>query len=373
MRYEVVIFGGGATGTAAFRDLSMRGFSVALIEKRTIASGTTSSSHQNLLGGMRYVLKDPVVAQECAEENEIISDIASEVVGDRLNYFVGGTSEYALSALQAAKKLHIQAKEVDIDEVFKEIPELNRDLNVAVETADKNINAQRFCWLNCYSAKQNGGSLFENQELRSIHEIEQEFVISASLGKLKTNYIINATGPWVNTVASNVDATIPLTYSQGTIIVQKALCSRGIQHLREPSDADAYIVHNGYGWLGTTSTTIQRPEDAHPEPWADTYLKNEIARILPNVKRRPTLRMFTGVRALADRDHGTVELGRHDADGRLKSRDFRVIEDPSNMFHIIGGKLTTARLMAEKIADAVCQKAPCNARCRTSKESINAD
>jgi len=50
-----------------------------------------------------------------------------------------------------------------------------------------------------------------------------------------------------------------------------------------------------------------------------------------------------------------------------------VIEDPSNMFHIIGGKLTTARLMAEKIADAVCQKAPCNARCRTSKESINAD
>ena len=119
MRYEVVIFGGGATGTATFRDLSMRGFSVALIEKRTIASGTTSSSHQNLLGGMRYVLKDPVVAQECAEENEIISDIAPEVVGDVPNYFVGVTSEYALSALQAAKKLHIQAREVDIDEVFK--------------------------------------------------------------------------------------------------------------------------------------------------------------------------------------------------------------------------------------------------------------
>jgi glycerol-3-phosphate dehydrogenase len=83
--------------------------------------------------------------------------------------------------------------------------------------------------------------------------------------------------------------------------------------------------------------------------------------------------MFTGVRALADGEHGTVELGRHDPDGRLKSRDFKVIEDPSNVFHIIGGKLTTARLMAEKIADAVCQKAHCNVRCRTSKESLNAD
>ena len=373
MRYDVVIFGGGATGTSTFRDLSMRGFSVALIEKRTIAGGTTSSSHQNLLGGMRYVLKDPIVAQECAKENEIVSNIASEVVGDILNYFVGVTSEYALSALQEAKKLHIRAREVDIDEVFQEIPELNRDLNVAVETADKNINAQRFCWLNCYSAKQNGGSLFENQELRSIREIEEEFVISTSLGTLTTDYLINATGPWVNTVASKVNASIPLTYSQGTIIVQNALCSRGIQHLREPSDADAYIVHNGYGWLGTTSTTIQRPEDAYPEPWANTYLTNELARILPNVKRRPTLRTFTGVRALAEADDGTVEGGRQAADGRLKSRDFKVLEDPSNVFHIIGRKLTTARLMAEKIADAVCQKAQCNARCRTSKEPLNAD
>jgi glycerol-3-phosphate dehydrogenase len=371
MRFEVVIFGGGATGTATFRDLAMRGFSVALIEKKTIASGTTSSSHQNLLGGMRYVLKDPVVALECAKENVIISRIAPAVVGDVQNYFVGFTSDYTLSALRAAKKLNIHAKEADIDEVLKEIPELNRNLDVAVETADKNINAQRFCWLNCYSAKQNGGSLFENSELRSVRETQDdEFAISTSSGKFKTNYIINATGPWVNAVASKIDTIIPLTYSQGTIIIQKALCSRGIQYLREPSDADAYIVHDGYGWLGTTSTTIQRPEDAHPEPWADTYLKNEFARILPNVKHQPTLHTFTGVRALADA--GLVD-GEHLSDGRLKSRDFKVIEDPNSMFHIIGGKLTTARLMAEKIADDVCQKAQCNVRCRTSKESLDAD
>jgi glycerol-3-phosphate dehydrogenase len=373
MRFEVVIFGGGATGTATFRDLALRGFSVALIEKRTIASGTTSSSHQNLLGGMRYVLKDPVVALECAKENVIISRIAPAVVGDVQNYFVGFASNYALSALRAAKKLNIHAKEAEINEVLKEIPELNRNLDVAVETADKNINAQRFCWLNCQSAKQNGGSLFENSELRSIRKTQDdEFTISTSSGKFKTNYIINATGPWINAVASKIDTTIPLTYSQGTIIIQKALCSRGIQYLREPSDADAYIVHDGYGWLGTTSTTIQRPEDANPEPWADTYLKNEFARILPNVKHRPTLHTFTGVRALADAQRVHVD-GEHLSDGRMKSRDFKVIEDPNGMFHIVGGKLTTARLMAEKIADDVCQKARCNVRCRTSKEPLDAD
>ena len=98
MRYEVVIFGGGATGTATFRDLALRGFSVALLERRTIASGTTSASHQNLLGGLRYVLSDPIVAQECAEENAIISAIAPEVVGELRNYFVGFNIEYASRA-----------------------------------------------------------------------------------------------------------------------------------------------------------------------------------------------------------------------------------------------------------------------------------
>ena len=97
MRYEVVIFGGGATGTATFRDLAMRGFEAALVERRPIASGTTSASHQNLLGGLRYVINDPIVAQECAEENAIISAIAPEVIGKLRNYFVGFGTEYSVA------------------------------------------------------------------------------------------------------------------------------------------------------------------------------------------------------------------------------------------------------------------------------------
>jgi len=371
VRYDVVIFGGGATGTATFRDLAMRDFSVALLEQRTIASGTTSASHQNLLGGMRYVLSDPIVAQECAEENATISAIAPEVVGELRNYFVGFSTEYAWRALQAAKKLHVKATELDLRDAFREIPSLNTDLAVAVETTDRNINAQRFCWLNCSSAELCGGSLFQGVQVRSITQLDDRFRIETNHGDLRTKYIINATGPWINTVAAKLDTSIPVTFSQGTIIVQKALSLRGIQHLREPSDADAYIVHDGYGWLGTTSTTIKSPEAASPQPWADAYLKKEFAQILPGVKDQPTLSTFAGVRALADDNHPeSAKNSSHFENGRRKSRDFRVIEAPKNAFHVIGGKLTTARLMAEKIADVICDKEARSARCQTAKEPL---
>jgi len=371
MSSEVVIFGGGATGTATFRDLAMRGFSVALIEKRTIASGTTSASHQNLVGGLRYVIKDPVVAQECAEENRIISVIAPDVVGDLQNYFVGFSSEYTESALHAAKRLNIQANEVDINDVLSEIPSLNRDLDLAVETTDKNINAQRFCWLNCLSAKRNGGELFEGTEVHRITKTAEGFTIVTNHRVLQTKYIINATGPWINDLASKLNTTIPVTYSQGTIIVQKALSPRGIQHLRYPSDADAYIVHDGHGWLGTTSTTINTPDEAKPEPWADTYLKDEFSHILPRVKQQHTLRTFTGIRVLpiTRRRRGEASF----ENGRQKSRDFKVVEEPDSVFHIIGGKLTTARLMAEKISDSICSKALRSTRCRTAREPLTPD
>jgi glycerol-3-phosphate dehydrogenase len=372
VRYEVVIFGGGATGTATFRDLAMRGFEAALVERRTIASGTTSASHQNLLGGLRYVINDPIVAQECAEENAIISAIAPEVIGKLRNYFVGFGTEYAWRALRAAKQLHVEATELDLRNVFAEIPSLNTDLAVAVETNDRNINAQRFCWLNCSSAELCGGSLFQGTEVRAITELDGIFHIKTDHGDLRTEYIINATGPWINTVAAKLDTSIPVTFSQGTIIVQQALSPRGIQHLREPSDADAYIVHDGYGWLGTTSTTISNPEEASPEPWAGAYLKKEIAHILPGVENQRTLSTFVGIRALADGNYPESATNNiHFQNGRRKSRDFQVIEGPKNAFHVIGGKLTTARLMAEKIADVLCDKAARSARCQTANEPLS--
>ena len=53
--YDVVIIGGGMAGAGVARDLALRGVSVALVERRDCASGTTSRSSKLVHGGLRYL------------------------------------------------------------------------------------------------------------------------------------------------------------------------------------------------------------------------------------------------------------------------------------------------------------------------------
>ena len=118
-------------------------------------------------------------------------------------------------------------------------------------------------------------------------------------------------------------------------------------------------MHNGFAWLGTTSTTINTPDEANPEPWADKYLKEKFSIILPEVINQKTIQAFVGIRPLYRFSSIT--------NGREQSRSFEIIEKPAMVFHIIGGKLTIARLMAEKVADRICEEMGINTKCTTAK------
>lgn len=364
LKYDVVVIGGGATGASIFRDLAMRGLSVCLLESKVISSGATSHSHQNLLSGMRYVIKDPFVAKECMRENKIISRIAPHIVSPIKNYFVGFKNNYTEKALNTAKKIGINFKPISIKSAFQEIPLLNRSIDIVIETEDKNINATKFCELNCISAVKKGGVLLEHTRVRNIEMKDNgEYIIflngkSLNHKEILTDYIVNAAGAWVNEIADKLGVVLPLLYSQGTIIIQKSLSPRGLQYLHEPGDADAYITHNGFAWIGTTSTTIESPNKAKPESWADDYLKNKFSIIIPEIINQNTIGAFVGVRSLLK----SIDT----LDGREQSRSFRIIEEPCRVFHMIGGKLTIARLMAEKVSDQICQRKGIKSKCNTA-------
>lgn len=55
--YDLLIIGGGATGTGCALDAARRGLRVALIERGDFASGTSSKSTKLLHGGVRYLEK----------------------------------------------------------------------------------------------------------------------------------------------------------------------------------------------------------------------------------------------------------------------------------------------------------------------------
>ncbi|NIO11521.1 MAG: FAD-dependent oxidoreductase, partial [Deltaproteobacteria bacterium] len=67
---QVLIIGGGATGTGLARDLALRDVQCILVEKGEINTGTSGANHGLLHGGARYVSSDPESASQCWEEAE---------------------------------------------------------------------------------------------------------------------------------------------------------------------------------------------------------------------------------------------------------------------------------------------------------------
>src|SRR4051812_50040022 len=88
MQADVLVIGGGATGTAVAWDAALRGFSVVLAERGDLAEGTSGRFHGLLHSGGRYVVKDPVAAEECVVENAILRRVIPDCIEDTGGLFV---------------------------------------------------------------------------------------------------------------------------------------------------------------------------------------------------------------------------------------------------------------------------------------------
>src|SRR5881409_3938619 len=85
---EILVIGGGSTGLGVVRDAARRGFRAVLVDKGDLAHGTTGRFHGLLHSGGRYVVKDPVSAQECITENRVLRRIAADCIEDTGGLFV---------------------------------------------------------------------------------------------------------------------------------------------------------------------------------------------------------------------------------------------------------------------------------------------
>src|SRR5581483_8377346 len=72
-RFDLLVIGGGITGTGAALDAASRGLRVALIEARDLASGTSSRSSKLIHGGLRYLeQRDFALVREALRERALL-------------------------------------------------------------------------------------------------------------------------------------------------------------------------------------------------------------------------------------------------------------------------------------------------------------
>ena len=140
---QVLIIGGGVTGTGIARDLTMRGLDVTLIEKQDLNAGASGGNHGLLHSGARYICSDPEAAIECNAEIDIIKRNAGHCVEETGGFFVavkGDDERYIADFPGMCERSGIPYTAVDVRDALAMEPVLSPETIAVYGVNDASIN-----------------------------------------------------------------------------------------------------------------------------------------------------------------------------------------------------------------------------------------
>ncbi|KAF7820173.1 glycerol-3-phosphate dehydrogenase SDP6, mitochondrial [Senna tora] len=387
---DILVVGGGATGTGVALDAVTRGLRVGLVEREDFSSGTSSRSTKLIHGGVRYLEKAvfnldygqlKLVFHALEERKQVIDNAPHlchalpcmtpcfdwfEVV-----YYWAGLKMYDLVA--GARLLHL-SRYYSAKESVALFPTLAREgkgrsLRGTVVYYDGQMNDSRLnVGLACTAALAGAAVLNHAEVVSLLKDDVGERIIGARIrdnlsGKEFDTYakvVVNATGPFCDSVRklADNDARTIICPSSGVHIVLPDYYSPEGMGLIVPKTKDGRVVFM-LPWLGRTvagTTDSNTSITLLPEPHEDEiqFILDAISDYLNvKVRRADVLSAWSGIRPLAtDPSAKNTES---------ISRDHVVCEDYPGLVTITGGKWTTYRSMAEDAVNAAIKSGKLNA------------
>lgn len=378
--WDVVVIGGGATGLGIAVDAATRGLSVALLEQRDFASGTSSRSTKLVHGGVRYLRQGNIgLVREALRERDRLRRNATHIVTDlpcvvpsysrwdSLQYGIG----LKLYDLLAGRQSIGRSSHLSLSRTIEALPEVRRDgLRGGTKYYDCQFDDARLAVALAQTAAAHGATIVNYAPVTGLltdssgtaigvkardRETEQLMDITAKV-------IINAGGPFADAVRSlGRPTTQPtLTLSRGSHIVLDRSFLSGTCALLVPRTADDRVMFM-IPWqdvllVGTTDVPVDRvDDDPAPQRQEITYLLETANRYLSRPASIGDIRSaFAGLRPLVRRDatSSTAVLSREHA---------IFVDETTKLITIAGGKWTTYRLMAQDVVDCAIEQGPLSA------------
>ncbi len=369
---DLLVIGGGATGGGLAWDAALRGLRVILAEMGDLATGTSGRYHGLLHSGGRYAVRDPESAQECIDENRIVRKIAPQAIEDTSGYFVlcpGDDEGYVDQFVQGCKNVGIPADEIPLARARAKERVLNPALKLVLEVPDGTCDSWDLLHALQAGATQAGAQFLTYHRVEALH-VRDGSIVGARLVDVRggdvtevtCRAVVNAAGPWAKDVAALAGCNFNMRLSRGAMLAFNIRwVNTVINRLRKPGDGDILVPVGTVSVTGTTSVKTDDPGDSRVEAWEVQRILSETEPMTPGISRARILRAWGGVRPLYDGSSG---------DGRDVKRTFTLLDHAEDgaagFYSIVGGKLTTFRLMAEKTLDVVCARLGNTAACVTA-------
>jgi glycerol-3-phosphate dehydrogenase len=374
-QFDVVVIGGGITGVGAALDAVSRGLSVALIEQRDLASGTSSRSSKLIHGGLRYLEQlDFKLVQEALRERGLLrQSIAPHLVWpvpfiypikhriwERVYMAVGialydGLAKIGHSTLP--HQWHLGRK--DLKRVF---PGIKSDVFVGgIRYYDAGTDDARLVVAIARTAAERGARIlssarvtgFGRDDAARVSSVDATCLESGQELTVGASVVINATGVWTDSTEMLVgDVETEVTASKGIhIVVPKSAIDSTVGFITKTKTSVLFLIpHNEFWMIGTTDTPWKL-DLAHPAASKRDieYVLEQANKILEcQLTPDDVVGVFAGLRPLV--------TGSAESTAKL-SREHSITEPVPGLITIAGGKLTTYRVMAEDTVDRACESA----------------
>ncbi|WP_456276628.1 glycerol-3-phosphate dehydrogenase/oxidase [Bacillus sp. AK128] len=371
---DLLVIGGGITGAGIALDAITRGLKVAVVEMQDFAAGTSSRSTKLVHGGLRYLKQFEVgVVAEVGKERAIVYENGPHVTTPEwmmLPFYKGGTfgpfsTNIGLQVYDflAGVKKSERRKMFKPDVAMKREPLLKRDgLKGAGYYVEYKTDDARLTLEVMKKAVEKGAYALNYMKVTDlVYEngkvvgLKIEDLTDGSTQEVKAKKIVNAAGPWVDTLReidhSKKGKTLQLTKGIHLVFDGKRFpLKQAVYYDTSDKRMIFAIPREGKTYVGTTDT-VYKGDIAHPKMTvADRdYILNSINFMFPNVQitEADVESSWAGLRPLIHEEgKSPSEISRKD----------EIFVSDSGFISIAGGKLTGYRKMAESVVDIVAKQ-----------------
>lgn len=377
--FDVLIIGGGATGSGCALDASVRGLNVALVEQSDFAAGTSSRSTKLIHGGVRYLeaaflrfdYRMFALVNEALQErshmlqaipylNSPIPIMIPIYESWKIPYMWLGTKVYDFIA--GRRRFVPPSHFINKSEALYRFPMLDEaGLKGAIVYYDGQMNDSRMNLMIAMTAAQNGAAIGNHTKVLHLLKTEEGKVCGARVldeiteeeYDIKAKVVVNATGPFADAIRKMAEPEISeiIKPAGGVHVVLPDHFCPDNMGLIVPKTKDGRVLFFLPWEGGTLSGTTDHIADISmtPEPTDEEidFILEESNRYLNRTITRGDVKAaWCGLRPLV------LDPNAPPGDTKSISREHVVeVLDSSGLITIAGGKWTTYRQMAEDAID----------------------
>ncbi len=372
--FDVVVIGGGITGGGIALDAASRGLKVALVEKGDFASGTSSKSTKLIHGGLRYLKQfDFWLVKEVGSERAIVHRLAPHLVlPEKMLLPLIENGSYGKWLTSIGLKVYDILAQVEGDdkrkmlekkEALKLEPLLPKKiLKGAGYYAEYRTDDARLTIENIKTSLQYGAMALNYAEVTHfmyqngmVAGVKVKDVVTGSEFEIRSKYVINAAGPWVDELRSVNNSKkgkqLHLTKGVHLVFPHEKLPVRQSVYFDIPDGRMMFAIPRGkVTYVGTTDTNYDKDKDHVGIDLADAiYLLSAVNNMFPKIDLQlgDIISSWAGLRPLIHEEGKSAsELSRKD----------ELFTSDTGLISIAGGKLTGYRKMAERVVDRIAKK-----------------